>query len=356
MTNRPRNVLVLLNPFGGKRAAKEVWQTEAAPILQLARVATRVIETTRPSHARDVVEGLSAMDLKSIDGILAVGGDGLFQEVVCSLLNLRSRGGEAAAVAIRVAHIPAGSTDAAAYTIHGTRCATTAALHVALGSRLSLDVGRLETLPLSPPSSPLASSSCAPSPLTRAFSDSSVALRLHSARSPSLSTAASGTLLSPPAIVPPSLPSSSSSFFDPAIAQGSALRSSTLTAPTTTAISSTTTAVSPTTTISSTVANIAASHSSPSLAQPCPQPLVWPASGQVTKHFVCQAAYGFLGDVMRDSEVLRVLGPARYDVTGFLKFLQLKSYKLVIRFKPAEEGRAVRGWRELAEEEETKEG
>lgn len=64
-----------------------------------------------------------------------VGGDGLFQELTDGLLALRREGGPRAVVAetLRVAQIPAGSTDAVAWTVNGTRAVETAALHVALG-------------------------------------------------------------------------------------------------------------------------------------------------------------------------------------------------------------------------------
>lgn len=66
-----------------------------------------------------------------------VGGDGLFQEIMNGLLDLRSQGSQMAALAagMRLGHIPAGSTDAVAYSIHGTRSQLTAALHIALGDR-----------------------------------------------------------------------------------------------------------------------------------------------------------------------------------------------------------------------------
>lgn len=67
-----------------------------------------------------------------------VGGDGLFQEVLDGIAALRCGGDErkaAAAAQLRLGHIPGGSTDAAAYSMHGTRSAATAALHAALGDR-----------------------------------------------------------------------------------------------------------------------------------------------------------------------------------------------------------------------------
>lgn len=72
-----------------------------------------------------------------------VGGDGLFQEIMNGLLDLRAQGGDMAAVAagMRLGHIPAGSTDAVAYTINGTRSQLTAALHIALGDRSAAPTG-----------------------------------------------------------------------------------------------------------------------------------------------------------------------------------------------------------------------
>lgn len=64
-----------------------------------------------------------------------MGGDGLFQEVVNGVLALRREGGLRSEVAegLRLAQIPAGSTDAVAWSVNGTRSAEAAALHVALG-------------------------------------------------------------------------------------------------------------------------------------------------------------------------------------------------------------------------------
>ena len=68
---------------------------------------------------------------------LQVGGDGVFQEVLNGVLAVRGAGGHAGDLAahMRLGHIPAGSTDAVACSLHGTRCQATAALHIALGDR-----------------------------------------------------------------------------------------------------------------------------------------------------------------------------------------------------------------------------
>ena len=56
--------------------------------------------------------------LTAAQGIVAIGGDGVFQECIMGLIAARARGGAhaAAAARIRVGHIPGGSTDAVAYS------------------------------------------------------------------------------------------------------------------------------------------------------------------------------------------------------------------------------------------------
>lgn len=45
--------------------------------------------------------------------------------------------------------------------------------------------------------------------------------------------------------------------------------------------------------------------------------------------FACTAAsYGFLGDVLKDSEQLRMLGPPRYLVSGIINYSELKFVSL----------------------------
>ncbi|GFR45202.1 hypothetical protein Agub_g6596 [Astrephomene gubernaculifera] len=142
--DRPRSLLVFINPYAGARRARHIWEREVLPVFQRARIQVHAVDTTKQDHAREHVEYMKAEELAAFQGVVAVGGDGLFQEVVSGLLARRARG-DSAAWRIRVGHIPAGSTDAVAYTLHGSRSATTAALHIALGDRMSLDAGRIET-------------------------------------------------------------------------------------------------------------------------------------------------------------------------------------------------------------------
>ena len=88
-------------------------------------------------------------------GIVCVGGDGIFHETFNGILEARaaaaasSEPGAAELAALlgglRLAHIPAGSTDAVACTLHGSRSPWTAAMHVCLGDSCPLDVLRVDT-------------------------------------------------------------------------------------------------------------------------------------------------------------------------------------------------------------------
>lgn len=53
-----------------------------------------------------------------------------------------------------------------------------------------------------------------------------------------------------------------------------------------------------------------------------------------TRHSVCYAAYGYMGDLMRRSERLRWLGPLRYTLAGAVTFLQGRSYSARIFYSP----------------------
>lgn len=144
---RPKVLLVLINPFGGKKKASSVYDEVVAPVFTRAGIKASPLVTKCSGDARETIANLSIPELEQLDGIVAVGGDGLFHEIVNALLEIRSRQGDSSHVAskIRVGHIPAGSTDAVACTLNGTRSAFTAAMHVALGDGVPLDVLRIDS-------------------------------------------------------------------------------------------------------------------------------------------------------------------------------------------------------------------
>ena len=62
--------------------------TPATP-LPCAGIQCTVVSTERYNHARGALEALPAEELARFDGVVAVGGDGLFQETLNALLTLR---------------------------------------------------------------------------------------------------------------------------------------------------------------------------------------------------------------------------------------------------------------------------
>ncbi len=50
---------------------------------------------------------------------------------------------------------------------------------------------------------------------------------------------------------------------------------------------------------------------------------------------VCVASYGYMGDLMKDSEKLRWMGPARYNIQGAITLFRGKAYKARVSWLPA---------------------
>ena len=50
---------------------------------------------------------------------------------------------------------------------------------------------------------------------------------------------------------------------------------------------------------------------------------------------VCVASYGYMGDLMKDSEKLRWMGPARYNIQGAITLLRGRSYAARVSWLPA---------------------
>ncbi|XP_041347336.1 ceramide kinase-like [Gigantopelta aegis] len=142
---RPKSLLVFINPFGGKKRAPKIYKEKVSPLFKLAGIRTDNVVTTNASHAYDVLQDY---DLSRIDGVVAVGGDGTFSELMNGLL-ARSNGErginreshhEPVKPQLRIGIIPAGSTDAVVYTTTGINDPVTSALHIIVGDRVGIDV------------------------------------------------------------------------------------------------------------------------------------------------------------------------------------------------------------------------
>lgn len=199
---RPKNLLVFVNPRSGKGIGSRTWEA-VAPIFLRAKINTKMIVTERANHAFDVMASTADKDLKMYDGIVAVGGDGFFNEILngfllsrhlahypprpsdiidfaqaegnypneaitenvngsedqAPLLSSAKYGGLGLSTSrnstdhdsefsafdtwFRFGIIPAGSTDAIVMCSTGCRDPTTSTLQIVLGKRVHLDIAQV---------------------------------------------------------------------------------------------------------------------------------------------------------------------------------------------------------------------
>jgi len=118
--------------------ALSIFNTTVAPLFRAAGVKYTVIITERANHARDL---LRSDPLDGFDGVISVGGDGMFSELFNGLLlrsmdenggsqNFENENFEVRAPKIRIGLIPGGSTNAVALSLYGTTDVMTAAMHI----------------------------------------------------------------------------------------------------------------------------------------------------------------------------------------------------------------------------------
>ncbi|KAL4226177.1 hypothetical protein ACF0H5_014163 [Mactra antiquata] len=143
---RPRKLIVFVNPFSGKKKAVKIYRDKVQPLFELADINVTLIETKKQNHARDLVR--DELDLTDIDGLICVGGDGLFSEVLNGLLNktehdhhiIETSHFDPVPPDIRIGIIPAGSTNTIVYTTTGVSDVVTSTLHIILGDSVGIDV------------------------------------------------------------------------------------------------------------------------------------------------------------------------------------------------------------------------
>jgi ceramide kinase len=142
---RPRKLYVVINPLSGKGNALKVWE-KIERLFQVAEVELTVVVTNRKGHGRELTQYL---DCSEYDGIVGVGGDGLYSELLNGLLvqaqfsagvNLRRARFIPVQPNICLGMIPTGLTNTLSHSLLNQPHPVTAAVQVILGRSVQLDV------------------------------------------------------------------------------------------------------------------------------------------------------------------------------------------------------------------------
>ncbi|KAF4688904.1 protein kinase kinase kinase [Perkinsus olseni] len=134
---REKELLVVINPIGGRKRAKKMFREILQPMLDRAHRKYSVVQTDHPGHAGEIARSI---DLEKIGAIAAVGGDGLVYELVNGMAE-RPDASEAFAI-LGIGQLPAGSHNSLAAS-GGMRQPLTAATAIVNGWMRPVDVMKI---------------------------------------------------------------------------------------------------------------------------------------------------------------------------------------------------------------------
>lgn len=145
--------MVFINPYGGKRRGPRIYSQKVLPLFKIAGCTDDCVITQRANHAHDLILDPS-FPVTSYDGLVCVGGDGMFSELLNSLLlrvqkeaNVDYKSAQSTLIRpmTPIGVIPAGSTDAVCFGVCGNNDPVTAALHIILGNKINIDVSAVHS-------------------------------------------------------------------------------------------------------------------------------------------------------------------------------------------------------------------
>ncbi|KAL3867623.1 hypothetical protein ACJMK2_040504 [Sinanodonta woodiana] len=144
--NRPKRLVVFVNPISGHKKAVNIYINKVKPLFELCNILLKTLETERPGQP---IELLEKYNLRLMDGLVAIGGDGMFSECMNGLLlRLQKDAGvdyndpdaSLATSTLPIGIIPAGSGNMLVQHLHGTVDVETAVIKIILGNHLLANV------------------------------------------------------------------------------------------------------------------------------------------------------------------------------------------------------------------------
>ncbi|KAH9525128.1 Trafficking protein particle complex subunit 3 [Bulinus truncatus] len=145
-TQRPKKLFVVINPIGGAGKGQQIYNKTVEPLFRLAEIKTSVVVTERSKQALEIGE---CTDFSQYDGIVVIGGDGLYQEILQGLsLQEQKKTGikydnfeeDLSKLSLPIGIIPAGTGNGFTQFINGALDVTTAALNIIRGEQYRANI------------------------------------------------------------------------------------------------------------------------------------------------------------------------------------------------------------------------
>jgi sphingosine kinase len=130
-----KRFMVIINPFGGRGNAVELFEKSCRPILEAANCSLDVEITQYSGHAIELAE---KMDLDAYDAVMCCSGDGVPHEVFNGLA--KRLDGTKALKSMPVCQLPGGSGNGMCWNLTGTGDASAATLSIIKSIRTPLDL------------------------------------------------------------------------------------------------------------------------------------------------------------------------------------------------------------------------